>query len=294
MVDIEENAFQIARYLIENNTSGIFHWSDVRKALNLSPDDFQKAYKFLKSHGCCHAGGQLNDAAIIIVDDGIYPYINQAKRERINLSRDAEQLLKYLAGSQQPDLPFSDNEEVMSSLQWDKERYMDACQILSDEGFLKGQYVEANPFWTISLLPDGRKIVRMNFRLVSQPSIVYTGDITTNVEGNNNMVNIGSILTSVSQYVAGNLSLSDLAKEELDALLKELNSNITKLSNNDEAEVIAELARNLVENATKAKPNKMLVEISAENLKKAAKNLASVAPEVLTISLAIIKFIQQL
>ncbi len=54
--------------------------------------------------------------------------------------------------------------------------------------------------------------------------------------------------------------------------------------NAGDAEVVAEMAKSLIENATKEKPNKKLIEISAEGLKKAAKDLAIIIPSVLLIS----------
>jgi ADP-ribosylglycohydrolase len=62
----------------------------------------------------------------------------------------------------------------------------------------------------------------------------------------------------------------------------------------DDAEAVAELARSLVENATKAKPNKKMFEITAEGLKKAATNIAAITPPVLATIQAILSFIEKL
>ena len=61
-----------------------------------------------------------------------------------------------------------------------------------------------------------------------------------------------------------------------------------------EAEAVAETAKAAVEQATKAQPNKTLVQISAEGLKQAAQNLAAVLPAVLPIATRIAEVVRKM
>jgi glucokinase len=69
-------------------------------------------------------------------------------------------------------------------------------------------------------------------------------------------------------------------KAELEQLLKQLEAELKKLpaEHQEDAEMVAELIQDLVEEAGKEKPKKRKLEISGEGLKKAAQNLAAVAP----------------
>jgi len=53
-------------------------------------------------------------------------------------------------------------------------------------------------------------------------------------------------------------------------------------------------AKTAVEQATKAQPNKMLVQISAVGLKQAAQNIAAVLPTVLPIATQIADVLQKM
>jgi hypothetical protein len=69
-------------------------------------------------------------------------------------------------------------------------------------------------------------------------------------------------------------------KVELEQLIKQLEAELNKLptDHQEDAETVAELTQDLVEEAGKEKPKKGKLEITAEGLKKAAQNLANVAP----------------
>jgi hypothetical protein len=64
--------------------------------------------------------------------------------------------------------------------------------------------------------------------------------------------------------------------------------------NEDDAEAVANMAKSLIESATRDKPNKPLVQISVEGLKRAAENVAVITPKVLLTAQAIIVFIKTL
>jgi len=294
--NIEENAFQIIRFMVENGGK-VYTWGDIRKELALSPDDFTTAYHYLKGRDCCHTAGRYGDEAQILIDNAGYSFYSAAKAQRYELSRDAEILLKCLVKDQTPDWQYSLGEKIMSDLGWGEEQYMDAAQELSDNAFVKGDTAADNPFWTISLLPAGRMIVRAGFKQTGMFSgVIHTGDINTNIHGNNNLLTIGSILTSANQSVEATSTLDESEKETLQNMLDQLQQHLQEVPDDfaDDAEAVAEMARSFVEGATKEKRNKKLLKITAEGLKKAAENIASIAPNVLNTVLAIIVFVDKL
>jgi uncharacterized caspase-like protein len=99
-------------------------------------------------------------------------------------------------------------------------------------------------------------------------------------------VNIKSTLTNVSQSIGAAPHGDAATKAQLQQLIEQLNAELQKVpaAQSSEAEAVAETAKAAIEQATKAQPNKTLVQISAEGLKQAAQNLAAVLPTVLPIA----------
>ena len=115
-----------------------------------------------------------------------------------------------------------------------------------------------------------------------------------NLSGSNN--NFKSTLTNVSQNVGRLVGADTGTKQQLEQLLRDLGVELEKAPAGSEgdAEAVEETAKELLEKATKDKPNKTLVTISAEGLKQAAANLATVLPAVLPIASKIVEHIQAL
>jgi hypothetical protein len=300
MANISEDSYQIARYLLENHHlkgGKPALGGDVRASLNNVLSDFDAALNYLFGRGYCRNESVFLDHCWLILLPAGIDFVESVERERINIGSDAEQLLKYLVKDQSPDLPFSIANAIMKHLEWNEERYTEAAQVLCDEGFVKGQYADGNPFSEISLLPDGRKIVRANFRKPSAlDGAVYTGNITANISGNNNLVTIGSVLSAANQTIQVSSAFTDTDKAYIQILLEELNQLLQNVPDDlsDDSEAVAEMAKTLVENATKDKPNKRMFEITVEGLRKAATNIAVITPPVLTTVRAIIAFIEKL
>ena len=111
------------------------------------------------------------------------------------------------------------------------------------------------------------------------------------------ILNIKSTLTDVTQSIDVNSKITPAVKDELKQLVEQLNEALQQVPSqrNEEAEAVAESAKSLIETATKEKPNKAMIQVSAEGLKMAAKNLAEITPTVLVIATkiaeAIAKFI---
>lgn len=78
-------------------------------------------------------------------------------------------------------------------------------------------------------------------------------------------------------------------RAELQQLIDELQAMLQRVpaAHATEAEAVAETAQQAVEQATREKPNKTMVQISAEGLKQAAQNLAAALPDVLPIAMKI-------
>lgn len=115
------------------------------------------------------------------------------------------------------------------------------------------------------------------------------------VHGNQGVVmNIGSTLQNVTQTIKHSPSLPQSQKEQLVALVEELKEQLSQVpgENAEDAEAVAETAKVLVENASKEKPNKSLLSISASGLKEAAKSLAAVAPTVFEVAMKIVALTQ--
>ena len=115
-----------------------------------------------------------------------------------------------------------------------------------------------------------------------------------NLSGSNN--NFKSTLTNVTQIV-GALPTTDAAtKQQIEQLLKQLGVELEKVpaGSKDDAAAVEETAKDLLEKASKEKPNKATITLSADTLKKAAANIAAVLPAVLPIATKIVEHIQAL
>jgi len=110
------------------------------------------------------------------------------------------------------------------------------------------------------------------------------------------IVNIKSTLTNVQQSV-GEIRTNDQdARKELEKLIGQLSEALQKVpeKSQEQAEAVAETAKALVDTAKAEKPNKVMVEITGESLKKAAKNLADVMPLVAFIAGQIVMTVSKL
>jgi hypothetical protein len=112
-----------------------------------------------------------------------------------------------------------------------------------------------------------------------------------NLSNSNN--NFKSSLSSVMQIVGSLPNASADQKQQIEQLLKALGVELEKApsEHKDDAEAIEELAKELLKKATKARPNKPTITITAEGLRQAAQNIADVLPAVLPIASQIVTHI---
>jgi hypothetical protein len=100
------------------------------------------------------------------------------------------------------------------------------------------------------------------------------------------IVNIKSTLTNVQQSIGAIQTEDPAARKELETLIGQLSDALAKIppERQDQAEAVAETAKALVDTAKAEKPNKTMLQITAQGLKQAAHNLADVMPAVMTIA----------
>jgi septation ring formation regulator EzrA len=110
------------------------------------------------------------------------------------------------------------------------------------------------------------------------------------------ILNIKSTLNNVQQSVGELRTDNQAAKEELQALISQLNETLQRvpLEKSEDAEAVAQTAQILVETAQAEKPNQTSIKITGEGLKQAAQNLADVLPSVVTIATQIILAVSKL
>jgi hypothetical protein len=103
------------------------------------------------------------------------------------------------------------------------------------------------------------------------------------------IANIESKLTNVTQSVGNVTNMDQPARDELKQLIEQLNMTLQKAPAEkiEDAEAVAETAKDLVEDISKDKPNKAKVQITLAGLKQAAENIAKVLPDVLPIAMQI-------
>lgn len=110
--------------------------------------------------------------------------------------------------------------------------------------------------------------------------------ISINGSYQNVILNIKSTLTNVQQSVGAMPAVDDAARQELQHSIAQLSQALEQIpvSLKEQAEAVAAAAKMLVDTANSEKPNKTMLEITGDGLKKAAANLAGVAPTVVTIA----------
>jgi hypothetical protein len=133
-----------------------------------------------------------------------------------------------------------------------------------------------------------------------KPEVIIQGNLINgdniNISGNSGVTNVNfkstldNVTQEITQKITDSPSINQPTKDELNDLIKQLNDTLQKApeQKREEAEAVTDAAKTLVDAATKEKPNKKTVEITAEGLLKAAENIAKVMPTVLIIAKQIV------
>jgi len=126
--------------------------------------------------------------------------------------------------------------------------------------------------------------------LLADPKYAFSDSSSTTINFSGNfhgaILNVRSTLSDVTQIIQSAPNLREGDKTDLRELTNQLLEALKSAppENAEDAEAIAEAAKALMEAATKEKPNKTTVKITAEGLKQAAKNLSVILPEVFRVA----------
>lgn len=128
---------------------------------------------------------------------------------------------------------------------------------------------------------------------------VHMGD-SINFSGatiSNSNVNVKAKLDNVTQNINTLPQADQATKQALEQLVGQLRTELEKATASghaDDAEKVSSRTDAMVTEAAKTKPDKELIEFNAESLKRAAGNIATVLPSVLTIATQIVDYIHKL
>ncbi len=127
----------------------------------------------------------------------------------------------------------------------------------------------------------------------SETNIQYGDRINMSGTFHNSIVNVKSQIDDAVQKIETTDTANLQTRAQLKQLLIELGNELQQApaAKSAEAEAVAQTAKQLIEQATKDKPNKPLLQITSQGLKQAAENIADVLPQVLSISTTIIGII---
>ncbi len=115
----------------------------------------------------------------------------------------------------------------------------------------------------------------------------YSGDFRGAI------LNVRSKMKDVTQSIGAISQADEGAKAELERLVGDLQTALEAATQKapekaQEAEAVAEMTQSLVDSAKGENPNKTMVQITGEGLKRAAENIADVMPTVLDIATKIV------
>ena len=99
-------------------------------------------------------------------------------------------------------------------------------------------------------------------------------------------INIKSTLTNVQQSIGDISTADEETRRELEKLIEQLNEALQKVpaEEQESAEAVAETAKTLIDAAKAEKPNRTLLQITGEGLKKAAHDLVRATPVVVHVA----------
>ncbi|MGD2155801.1 MAG: hypothetical protein PVG14_04655 [Anaerolineales bacterium] len=110
------------------------------------------------------------------------------------------------------------------------------------------------------------------------------------------ILNIKSRLENVQQSIGSIKTQDDDSLVELQKLIDQLNQILQQVpqEKQEEATAVAKTTEALVEQVKEEQPNKTMIQITGEGLKKAAQNLADVLPTVVPIAAQIVAVVGKL
>lgn len=185
--------------------------------------------------------------------------------------------------------------QIAQELNIPVEDIRDYLDILEEGGKIRS----ANSFDGHSALLTalGRVTLRdPNYQSTHTATITHNTSVHISGDVSGSILNINSTLNNTTQVIDAAPKLSSNTKEELKALINQLNQALQEAPKElaEDAEAVAESAKDFLEAVTKERPNKTRVRITKEGLEKAAENIAAVLPQVLSIAMEIVTKVQQI
>ncbi len=183
-----------------------------------------------------------------------------------------------------PSGAYSQDSTIAKKLGMPVEDVTDYMDILEQRGLTNASNSASGNCAALS--PNGRMMLRdPHFRPPSSAS-----SITVNA-GGSVLVNVGSTLQHVTQTINHSTHLPQA--EQLAVLVEQLQRELEEvpIQHAEEAEAVAETARELVGRSNKENPNASLVRISAKGLQEAAQTLLTITPAVTTIATKIVSLL---
>lgn len=176
--------------------------------------------------------------------------------------------------------------EIAADVGLDLQEVQDYLALMEESGLVK----LAKTFGGCSAIPtaQGRVALKdpayMQQDTSSGDRFYMTGDFRGAI------LNIKSKLQDVNQTIGSMPHADQSLKDELQSLIDQLNEALQQVpaTQIEEAEAVAETAKELVETATAEKPNRVRIKITSDGLKAAAETLVSVMPQVLVIATQIV------
>ncbi len=176
---------------------------------------------------------------------------------------------------------------------WDGVKYSD-LEVFERYGFFKHTRTDKHGIKTNYALNEAAiiEVVENDFEMPTASSASQT---TFYIDSPGGIVNIQSTLKNVSQVIHNAPQLDDNFKAELTSLIDQLTVALTEVPDEyaEDAEAVAVEAGRLAEDVSRAKPNRRSIQISADGLKRAAQDLAAIAPPVMTIVQSILELVQK-
>lgn len=119
---------------------------------------------------------------------------------------------------------------------------------------------------------------------VTNQGDTYSGDFRGAI------LTIKSTLSDVQQTIGTMSTANDSDKQELKNLVNRLEQALEKIpeTSDEDGVAVSQATEMLINTASEEKPNKTMLQITGEGLKQAAKNLAAITPDVVTIATSIV------
>lgn len=183
--------------------------------------------------------------------------------------------------------------EVSNTL---KEYIIDIGELIQYKRFnATNSYNDAASEWVKKnqhTFPVGRENLFELEQLSDNPSKSDGHSVIINNPQNINL-NIATTLSDIRQSIKTKQAFNQNEIDEFDKLILQLIQELQKApkENTQEAEAVAEYAKELIDEVGKENPKKIKINISKEGLLKAAENIASVLPMVLQLAKQIVNHI---